>query len=188
MFGKIQLQGSHRTLAFILALGLGGATLACGAKAQQGPVRSLPNYDAEQATLFGDVFRPELFGLGNVRSVGVDGLLRERATAADSVVQARVVTVSRETRGAVRGYSVVLAPTEGALLGDTPSGPLTFAIIESSPVFGWLEGSGGHWGGTRLLLFLRQFEDGMHFYGCADTPEARAVIANARRAPQKPSP
>lgn len=189
MLGKIQLQGSHRILAsFVLALGLSVGALACGSKAADPPARSLPNYDAEQATLFGDVFRPELFGLGNDRSVGVDGLLRERATLADSVVQARVVTVTRETRGAARGYSVVLAPTETALIGNTPSGPLTFAISESSPVFGWLEGSGGHWGGTRMLLFLRRFEDGSHFYGCADTPEARAVIASAPRALREPPP
>lgn len=187
MRGKIQLQGSHRVFAsLLLAVGLLGSPLGCGSKSNQPAARALPDYDPEQATLFGDVFRPELFGLGSERSVGVDGLLRDRATLADSVVPARVVTVSRETRGSARGYSVALAPTEGALVGPTPSGQLTFEIVETSPVFGWLEGAGGHWGGTRMLLFLREFRDGTHFFGCADTEDVRAVIASAPRA-TKPS-
>jgi hypothetical protein len=182
MCGKIQLQGIPRIARLLLlALGLLGSPLACGSSKHDVPVRTLPNYDAEQATLFGDVFHPELFGFGSVRSVGVDGLLRDRASRADSVVLARVVTVSRETRGSERGYSVVLAPAESALLGPTPSGSLTFAISEASPVFGWLEGTQGHWGGTRMLLFLREFRDGTHFYGCADTPEARGVVLAASR-------
>ncbi|HET9931256.1 MAG TPA: hypothetical protein VFQ35_11235 [Polyangiaceae bacterium] len=189
MRGKIQLQGSYRLLvSFLLALGLAGAPLACGSKTNPSAVRALPEYDAEQATLFGDVFRPELFGLGSERSVGVDGLLRDRATVADTVVAARVVTVSRETRGAARGYSVVLAPTENALVGPTPSGQLTFEIVETSPVFGWLEGASGAWGGTRMLLFLRQFRDGTHFFGCADTEDVRTVVASAPRRRANPAP
>lgn len=168
-----------RKLAFVSLL---AAALACGSK-QQTPARSLPKYDAEQATLFGDVFRPDLFGLGTDRSVGIDNLLRDRASRADTVVLARVVTINRETRGKVRGYSVVLAPAESALIGSTPSGPLTVTITETNPVFGWLEGAGNHWGGTRMLLFLREFQDGTHFFGCADTQEVRGVVqttANAR--------
>lgn len=182
MRGKIQLQSIARIFGSgFLALGLLGSPIACGGSKQQAPVRALPEYDAEQATLFGDVFRPELFGLGSVRSVGVDGLLRDRASRADTVVLARVVTVNRETRGVERGYSVVLTPAESALLGKTPDGPVSFEIAESSPVFGWLEGSQGRWGGTRMLLFLREFRDKTHFYGCADTPEARATILAAPR-------
>jgi hypothetical protein len=183
MRGKIQLQGTRRAFAVhtLVLLCLLGTSSACGSKSK--PVaRSLPSYDAEQATLFGDVFRPELFGFGSEQSASKDGLLRDRASSADSIVVARVVTINRETRGSERGYSVVLMPAGSALAGTTPAGPLTFSIVENSPVFGWLEGAGTRWVGTRMLLFLREFQDGMHFFGSVDSQEVRAAIAAAPRA------
>ena len=187
MRGKIQLQGTRRAFAahaFVGAWLL--ATAGCGSQSKPS-ARALPIYDAEQATLFGDVFLPDLFGFGGERAAANDGLLRDRASRADSIVAARVVTINRETRGDVRGYSVVLAPAGSALVGTTPSGPLTFSIAENSPVFGWLEGAGTRWVGTRVLLFLREFQDGIHFFGASDTQEVRAAVAAAPRAtPVKP--
>jgi len=187
MRGKIQLQGTRRAFGAYALMGAWlFATAGCGSKPKPS-VRSLPSYDAEQATLFGDVFLPELFGFGSERAAASDGLLRDRASRADSIVAARVVTINRETRGNTRGYSVVLAPAGSALVGTTPSGPLTFSIAESSPVFGWLEGAGTRWVGTRLLLFLREFQDGTHFFGSVDSAEVRAAIAAAPRGtPVKP--
>jgi hypothetical protein len=188
MRGKIQLQGTRRAFGVhaLVAAGLFVTAVGCGSKPKP-QVRSLPSYDAEQATLFGDVFRPELFGFGGGHTNSADGLLRERASRADSVVVARVVTINRETRGEERGYSVVLEPAGTALVGSTRAGPLTFSIASNSPVFGWLEGAGTRWVGTRMLLFLREFQDGMHFFGSSDTPEIRATIAAAPRAtPVKP--
>ncbi|MGC4094679.1 MAG: hypothetical protein QM756_43535 [Polyangiaceae bacterium] len=139
-----------------------------------------PGYDAEQATLFGDVFRSELFGVG-AEKAEADGLLKDRAASADAVVPVRVVTVNRETRGRQNAYSVVFTPTEAALIGDVPSGPLSFEIAETSPVFGWLEGAGSRWVGTRLLLFVRTFTDGTHFFGAQDSPEVRQLVREAPR-------
>ncbi len=182
MPGKVQrrtyLQRERCLWGIVATLALG----ACGAAKKPAHTQAAAvEYDAVQSTLFGDLFRQELFGLESALGPERDGLLPDRTRVADTVVPARVVTISRETRGATQSYSVVLAPTELALVGPTPSAPLTYTIVATSPVYGWLEGVGDRWVGTRLLLFRRVFRSGDHFYATVDRPTIRELVKNAKQ-------
>jgi hypothetical protein len=109
-----------------------------------------------------------------------DGLLAERWQRADSVVPVRVVTTNRETRGEVRNYTVVAQPTAGALRGQAVPAAVTLNVADRSPAFAWLDTMGEKWVGTRLLLFLRYYEDGPHFYGTVDSPAVREALARVK--------
>ena len=161
---------------------------ACGGSSP--PARqATPPYDADYATLFSDLFRPELFGIESSKPAELDGLLSERARKAEAVLPIRVITLSREIRGGTRSYSVVVEQTGPGLAGNSLHAPLALAIPERSPAFGWLEGAGTAWVGTHVLLMFRTFQDGPHFFGTSDTPAVRAAIAEAlRNAPVPAAP
>jgi hypothetical protein len=161
---------------------------SCGGSRKAGPPAALPTYGGEQAALFSDLFRPELFGIEGATPPENDGLLAERWQQADSVLPVRVVTTNRETRGEVRNYTVVAQPTANTLRGEPISGPVTLTVADRSPAFAWLDGMREKWVGTRLLLFLRFYEDGPHFYGTVDNRAVRDALVRVKldRAPQRP--
>lgn len=163
----------------LLALALSTGSLGCGgASARPKPV--LPSYGGEQAALFSDLFRPELFGIEGATPPEADGLLGERLQAADTLIPVRVVTISRETRGEVRNYTIVVQPTAAALRGEPINGAITLNVADRSPAFAWLDGMGEKWVGTRLLLLLRYYEDGPHFYGTVDSAPVREALARVK--------
>lgn len=175
----------RRTLtrcAVVVAL-LGSA--GCGGSRAATPPPALPVYAGEQAALFSDLFRPELFGIEGAAPPENDGLLAERWHQADSVLPVRVVTTSRETRGEVRNYTVVAQPTAEPLRGRPVPGNVTLNVADRSPAFAWLDGMREKWVGTRLLLFLRYYEDGPHFYGTVDNRAVRDALVRVKldRAP-----
>lgn len=146
-----------------------------------------PVYSPEDAALFNDLFRPELFGHPGFSPPELDGLLPERVAAADAVVPVRVVTVTFDGDGERQNYSVVVAPSEAALAGQLDLESVTLRIAGNSPVFPWVEGASRKWVGTQLLLFLKHFHDGPHFHGAPDTPGVRAAVLRARM-PNPPTP
>jgi hypothetical protein len=168
----------------VLVTLLGG--LGCGSRSS-GPPTVLPAYGGEQAALFSDLFRPELFGIEGATPPENEGLLPERWLRADSVLPVRIVTTNRETRGEVRNYTVVAEPTADTLRGRPMTGAVTLTVADRSPAFAWLDGTGDKWVGTRLLLFLRYYEDGPHFYGTVDNAAVRAALARVKldRAPPR---
>jgi hypothetical protein len=162
----------------LVLLLLAAGQLGCGSSSPPPPV--LPSYGGEQAALFSDLFRPELFGIEGATPPENEGLLSERWQRADSVIPARVVTINRETRGEVRNYTVVAQPLADALRGRTVSGAVTLNVADRSPAFAWLDIMGEKWVGTRLLLFLRYYADGPHFYGTVDSAAVRTALARVK--------
>lgn len=166
-------------LAFSPIVSCGG-----GAKPAHAPV-VLPTYTPEEAALFNDLFRPELFGYPGVTPPEADTLLDERVARSLSVVPAKVVTVTLDS--ARRNYSVVVQPTEAPLAGRPLSDPVTLSVAANSPIFGWVEDAANAFVGTRLLLFVKMFLDGPHFHGSLDTPAVREAVVRARiSAPRRP--
>lgn len=154
-------------------------TVACGSR-QPPAQRPLPQYGGEQAALFSDLFRPELFGIDGSTAPEEDGLLVERTQRADSVLPVRVITVNRETRADVRNYTIVVQPAGATIRGKAVTAPVTLNVADRSPAFAWLDGVGSKWVGTRLMLFLRHYADGPHFYGSVDSPAVRMAIASVK--------
>jgi len=165
----------------VAAAALGGA-VGCGSRSS-GPPPALPAYGGEQAALFSDLFRPELFHIDGATPPEEEGLLAERWQRADSVVPVRVVTTNRETRGEVSAYTVVVEPTADRLRGRPVPGAVTLNVADRSPAFAWLDGIGEKWVGTRLLLFLRYYEDGPHFYGTVDSAPVRMALSRVKLDP-----
>lgn len=137
------------------------------------PAAPLPPYSGEQAALFSDMFRPELFGIEGAQPPEADALLQDRAQRSDYIAPVRVVTVSRQSNSDFRGYTVVVEPTAAPLRGSIGQSSLALAVADGSPTFAWLEIAGSRWVGTRLLLFLRNYQDGPHFFGTVDIPAVR---------------
>jgi len=165
--------------------------VGCASSAPPKAANSAPTYDADFATLYSDLFRPELFGVASANTMAQDGLLSERIARAEGVVPTRVVTINREVRAGRRSYSVVVEQIGPELVGRSLSQQLSLVIPERSPTFAWLEGAGPNWVGTRLLLMFRVFHDGPHFFGTHDTPEVRGAIQDAlqrQAAARKPPP
>jgi hypothetical protein len=160
------------------------AFAACSAKKEH-IEPAVPSYGGEQAALFSDLFRPELFGIDPASAAENDTLLVDRGRHADFVGPVRVRTMTRETRGAARNYTIEVEATGAPMRGTPRADAVALTVVEGSPAFAWLEGVGDKWVGTRLLLLLRYYEDGPHFFGTTDTPQVRAALASSLAAPRQ---
>lgn len=177
---------AHRVLRWAISLVLLLVT-ACGGGKPQPPV-AIPVYTPEDAALFNDLFRPELFGYPAIAPPEADTLLPDRVVRASAVVPVRVVTVTLERGSHAReSYSVVVAPTEASLAGEPLTTPLTLRVAANSPIFGWVADAARQFVGTRLLLFVRHYQDGPHFHGSLDTPAVREAVLRARIPPRRVS-
>jgi hypothetical protein len=162
--------------------------LGCASRQAQSEPANLPQYGGEQAALFSDLFRPELFGIDGSAPPENDSLLVERTQRADVILPVRVITISRETRGEVRNYTVVAQPAGAVIRGKPITEALTLNVAARSPAFAFLDSIGSRWVGTRLLLFLRYYADGPHFYGTLDNVAVRNAIASVKIDTSVPRP
>jgi hypothetical protein len=180
--GSRRLGQVLRRVALVLAL----ANVGCGGSVpRSAPVA--PLYTPEDAALFNDLFRPELFGYPAIAPPESDTLLPDRVARATSVVPARVVTVTREGDGETReSYGVVVRPIGAPLAGTPLPGPVTLTVAANSPIFGWLEGGARPFVGTELLLFVHVYRDGPHFHGTLNVPAVRDAVVRARLAALPP--
>lgn len=154
--------------------------LSC-ASAPPPVARSSPAYDPEEAVVFNDLFRPELFGM-HLSSEGPeqDPLLGERTAFADSVFVARVVTINEEVERGNKRLSVVVRASEPQLAGAPVPEAITLRVAGNTPAFLYLQGAARRWVGSSLVIFLRRYRDGPHFHGTVDSPAVRRAIAAAR--------
>ena len=92
-------------------------------------------YTRKEARLFDDLFRPELFGVTHtVEPPERDKRLGERTAFADSVCQAKVVTVTRGGGLNAKVYSVIIRPEGRPLAGRRLPETVTLSIPPSSPI------------------------------------------------------
>jgi hypothetical protein len=179
-------------LVVVAATGCGGG--------QKKQVVIAPEYHPEYAVVFDDLLAPALFGFDpQGRDPTLDPKLRERALRSDLILPVKVETISRvggvENKGA---YEIVLSATAAPLFGNAPGVPLIINVGAGSPAYPWVEGAGGRWVGTRLILFLKRFRTGkrnqpdvIHYRGEPDTQKMRETVHRhvaARVLPVKSSP
>jgi hypothetical protein len=169
-------------LAAALAL-LAPLATGCGGPAEAvSPAHGLPPYTPEEARLFDDGLASELFGYGlDSRRTEADPLTADRAARADTVTVMKVTTLSREGSGAT--YSLSLRPLR-VVAGPAETAPVTLTVTPASPSFPLLDGVGGAWVGTELVLLARRYRQGdeavIHFRAEPARPEVVAMIARAR--------
>jgi hypothetical protein len=143
----------------------------------------LPEYTPEEAAVFDDAFGPTVFGVKTVVPASDDPKLGKWVGGADSVVHARVATITEEKLAGKTGYTVVLSVAEPPIAGR-PAEP----SVELRVVFGnaltRLEGTETALVGRRLVLFLRRYDDRgepvLHFHGEPDDPTLVAAIDRAK--------
>jgi hypothetical protein len=131
--------------------------------------------------LFDDELAPAVFGFDpEGRNPAKDPKLKERTRLAEFVVVARVETVSRTGLEHHGSYELTLDPAGAPLAGDEPAGPIFLTVPATNPSYGWVDGAGARWVGSRLIVFGRHYraEHGaaLHFRCEPDTPEMRAAI------------
>jgi hypothetical protein len=172
----------------LLALAALLAGVACASRPEPIAPES-SKYSLEDAAVFTDLFRPELFGVRQSEPPELDGLLAERTELADSVYAARCISVTREKSGGMRSYNVVVVPAGDVLAGRPPPETVSLSIASRSPAAAWLDMATEGWVGTRFILFVRQYQDGPHFYATVDSPPVRLAImrATAVRDRRKPA-
>lgn len=175
--------GRQERFAASLAAGLIFALAAAGctpSSSEEAWGASDVIYAKKDAQLFDDLFRPELFGVEHtVEPPERDPRLTERTLAADSVSQAKVITVTRGGVQSGTSYTIVLRPEPKPLSGRRLPETVTLVVFRSSPTFAWLEAAGQSWVGTRLVLFARSFIDGLHYHATTDTEAVRKMIEHA---------
>jgi hypothetical protein len=76
-------------------------------------------------------------------------------------------------------YSVIIRPEGRPLAGRRLPETVALTITPASPMYAWLEAAGQGWVGTRLILFVRAFTDGIHYHATTDTEPVRRVIEHA---------
>lgn len=178
---KIGRQGRRVLGTLVLALASGASAQACTPSSNaEAWTASDVIYARHDAQLFDDLFRPELFGVEHtVEPPERDPRLAERTVIADSVCQAKVITVTRGGVQSGTSYTIVLRPEPKPLSGRKLPETVTLVIFRSSPTFAWLEAAGRSWVGTRVVLFARAFMDGLHYHATTDTEPVRKAIEQA---------
>ena len=175
-----------RQVAALAALAL---IAACGPSAQPVPAPSAekyPEYTPEQASLFDDTFSPAVFGAPVDKPPGEDPKLRERTRLADSVVRAKVATLTRD-RGpeGSPSYQLGLRPLEPAWRGETPDQAVFAPVNGGSPAYPFVASADAVLVGRVVVLFVRRYNEGgsatLHWHGEPDTQEVRAAIEKTPR-------
>ncbi|MFO7179404.1 MAG: hypothetical protein DIU78_011955 [Pseudomonadota bacterium] len=137
-------------------------------------------YTRQEQQLFDDAFRAELFGVEQTAvPPEADRLLTKRTSLADAVFPAKVVTLTRQGAPGAESYTLVIRPEGPALAGRNVSEPLSLTIPPENPTFAFLRGVGERWVGTRMILFLRGYTDGLHFHATVDSEPVRRAIERA---------
>jgi hypothetical protein len=174
----------------ILAHGL--AVAACADMAPPGvAARALPAYQGRAAELFDDAIEASAVGydLGGMGPKKVARDLAELAQSADSIVRARVVTVTVDPGPSGASWQVGLHPV-ATVGGTSPSDEdFTLVIRSSDPSSGLLRAVEQHLVGTTFVAFTREFvaisgEQGppvpaLHFHIVRDSREELDAIRAA---------
>ena len=164
---------------------------ACEAPALQGPPRAtattapLPNYSGRSAALFDDGIEPLAvgFALGAGAPPELDGDVRARTMLGDSVIRARVVTVTTQHEDSGQSWRIVLRTIERLAGRRSLEGDFTLDVSSSGPGARVMKAFETRLVGAMVVVFVRRFAraDGrevLHFHlAQAADDEVRAVRA-----------
>ena len=168
-------------LVFALLVPLGCASPAPRAVSA---VEGLPDYSPEDASVFGDVLAPGVFGLPSEVPPERDPKLPDRTHHADAVVRVRVATVSEQLLAGTQGFTIVLAVEAPPLLGAPPENPLELQLARGSPSLAMVQAQGSALVGRRFILFLKHYahrgEQVLHWHGEGDTPAFEEALLRAK--------
>jgi hypothetical protein len=156
----------------------------------------LSSYGGHAAELFDDTIEPSAVGfeVGGGGQLLAAQALTERTQSADSVVLARVVTVTSQPDPAGRSWQVGLR-TLAHLAGPRPrTGDFTLSVAASDPAAGILRAVEARLVGVTFVVLLRDFASGerggsvtaTHFHVVRDSREqldaihAAAVLGEVR--------
>jgi hypothetical protein len=178
----LQIHGKKRPPAGLLAVVL--AVAACATpEPKSPPPERLPAFTAEDATLFDDAFAPAVFSSDTAPDI--DHKLYLRARQAESVVPARVATVT-EDRGSdgEHVYTLELRPTGPPLAGVVWRDRVALTVAPASPSYAVLRSLGSSLIGMPVILFFRRYKnDGrqsVHWRAEPDREEVRQAVERAR--------
>ncbi|HEX7669755.1 MAG TPA: hypothetical protein VF395_09240 [Polyangiaceae bacterium] len=171
----------------ILMCVLGAGTVAgCGSSSPRvvSAVAGLPEYTAADAAIFGDTLSASVFGLPPELPPRDDPKLAERAQRADTIVGARIATVSAESLAGVHGYTLSIVTDPTPIAGAAPESQIELRIGPGNPSLSRVQTADTSLMGRRFLLFSRRYADEgepvLHFHGEADNPEVRKAIESAK--------
>ena len=163
---------------FGLLTGLGSC-----AKAETEAPPALPSYSPAEAALFDDTFSVDIFGSAAVEPPTAQDKLRERVVLADSVIPARITTVTRDAMGTIRGYTLTVKPTGPPMAGRAVTEPIQISIGPDSPAFVRVRSAETTLVNQPLVLFLRYYEvDGteqLHWRAESNTEAVRSAVSQA---------
>lgn len=177
---------SFKALAAVLvavALAAAGCSGSGPATVAAPTTENLPPYGPGAAALFDDTFSPDFFGLERPEAPDSDPKLRTRVQTADTILPARISTVTRDSAGGRSSFTLVLTATGAALRGSSSSEPLTLTVGPESPSFPWIESIGTDLVGVPLILLAKRYNDAgkalLHWHAEPDTPILRRAIERA---------
>jgi hypothetical protein len=172
-------------LVCVALVALAPFTAGCGGSAggaASPPPSSLPAYRGENADLFDDTIEPHAVGLEleTYASPKNDPRFRARAQAGDTVIRARIKTVTGE------GGSYQLSfKTLAVLGGKRPLGDeFTVRVDRTSPSLGIVKSMEGQLVGKTLVVFAKAFartdaDREIHFHAAPDAAEVAAAVKEA---------
>ena len=151
------------------------------------PPRALPSYDARAAELFDDAVEPAAVGYTlDSTPPSKNVYLRARTVTADSVVRARVVTLTTSPEG--DGAWHMGLRTLETVAGHHAPESFTLVLAADGPSSGVMRGAEGRVTGMTLLAFLRDFKAPpsvtdspaqLHFHIGPDSQDERSAVREA---------
>lgn len=179
----LQIHGKLWSFVTAAALALGAAGCGPSRDAKAAPAESLPAFTPEEAGLFDDAFSPAVFSPD--LEPEVDEKMHLRARRAESVLPARVATVT-EDRGSdgEHVFTLGLRPMGPPLMGAPWSETIAVGVGPASPSYPILRSLGAGLVGTPVILFFRRYKgEGrveVHWRAEADRDAVRKAIERAR--------
>jgi hypothetical protein len=173
--------GSRWAAVALVAAALAGCGPAREPKAARG--EQLPEFTAEEASLFDDSFSPAVFS--SEIAAELDDKLYLRVRRAETVVPAAIATVT-EDRGSdgEHVFTLGLRPSGPPLAGAAWSEPVVVSVPPRSPSYPVLQGLGAQLVGTPVILFFRRYKgDGqveVHWRAEPAREDVRQAVERAR--------
>ncbi len=145
----------------------------------------LPNFGPAEASVFDDAFSPEVFGMSlDGARPERDPKLAVRTQEADSVVRAKVSTVTGDASAASPSYQLTLVPQGDPLSGKAVSEPVEITVPAQSSSFAYVRATDASLVSKTVVLFFRRFNDNgearTHWHAEADTAEIKKAVDHAK--------